>query len=392
MRTAILLLLAVSTAPALARDQPADPDPTQTYESLRRTYREGVFADRVVVRVVAKGRERRSTVIVRTAPKAAVPRARVELGRLHLDATPTHLLATCRSEASTIFDRSLQGPFPASLSGVIPPLPLPQLSWAFQESGDELSPYLTAIEWTSTHAPDRQSLTLIGTALGDDHQRREIRLTLDRRNGRPRALIAGLAGDTRLELAFSPLDAGKPETWALDAKDRRKVASLADLTTKRADFGPGDLLPPFTLLDAQLAPWSLAGSIKPAPDPSGTPPAAVLVLYRAEKAGAPHQLHESDAKSGVQAATELGVPLVRAVAVFGPEAFDPEKLGAREAEPNGSTRLWSPNGLLAMEQLDPDANVLLVAIDQDRKILGIVEGDGRTSAECLAGLKASLAK
>jgi hypothetical protein len=389
MRTAILLLLAAS--PVVA--QPAVPDPVAEYESLRRSYREGVLADRVVVRVVAKGRERRSTVVVRTAPKAASPRARVELGRLLLDATPTRLLATCRSEAATIFDRALDGPFPASLSGVLPPLPLPQLSWAFQDSGDELSPYLTAVEWTSTHAPDRQSLTLIGTAQGDDLQRREIRLTLDRRSGRPRALIANLAGDARLELAFSSIDAGKPEAWAIDARDRKTVPSLAELTTKRADFGPGDPLPSFTLLDAQLAPWSLAGSLKPeassAPD---KPPAAVLVFYRAEKAGASHPLHERDTQAALQAARELGAPLVRSIAVFGPEAFDPETLGARATEPEGPARLWSPNGLIALEQLDPDANVLLVALDHDRKILAMVEGDGRTSAECLSALRAALAK
>lgn len=169
----------------------------------------------------------------------------------------------------------------ATLRALLPPLPIPHLSLAFDEDAVDWSPLISGLEWEQaerTTGRGWDGVRLLGSSdLG--------KASLELAGARIRRFEADLdpSGQTRVLVECEPLDPSDPDSWPLDLGGRRELPRLSLLRPLGPPLRLGDALP-------RLEPQPIGQSQAPAPvvpaENDGLPPTAfsALLLIRAAPA------------------------------------------------------------------------------------------------------------
>lgn len=226
-------------------------------------YRFAATADLVRVTLVRPGgRSDMHSMEVRCVPGSS-GLARLELGDLSVEARQGVLRAVHRRDPTTYVKVTPDIPAgegelkkdPASvLRAVLPPLPIPHLSLAFDAAEVDWCPLVTGLVWERAERLEdgpRDGVRLVGrTDTGT--------ASLEIAGARVRRFEADLepTGRTRIIIECEPLEPSDPDSWVLDVQGRRLVAGLGSL----APLGPatevGESLPRLSVqgIDGQSAP------------------------------------------------------------------------------------------------------------------------------------------
>lgn len=436
------LVAAIFTSLAtLARVQPVDPPapepksdspgdakpaapqtPEQVLSSLKAAYRAGPTAERVNLKLTRPNQpDRLTSLLVRIDPGtpdtidpslARTPSIRLDLERIQVWMDTTSLRALSRLSARHAYEQARSSRVDAAaVREALPPIPIPQINWALAagtSTDDEaiLPPLALRATWTKADSTDRNQITLEGTTPAPSTGTIGLRLVVDSRTWRARALSLSWPDGRALELSIIPMPITDPSTWGLDLSGRTRVETLAALERTRAEVEPGDPFPAITIFTPDLAAWNLtqalavSGSSPNPGSPESGPALACLIFFRTDQPTKAREIHQ-DATAAVDGAmgvldqmwdaTRGARPtlIVRAVGVMGLDPFDPEKLHAdsmkwwdglpatdRRAE---QVPLWSTAGWRAIERLDASSNVTTVVINAQNKIVGVLPSDGWTS-------------
>lgn len=249
-------------AQAPPADQPADPpaellrlDPGEVFRSITDAYRAGPIAERVTVTAVSEHRQREqtATVFVDAPGKSAL----LELGPLRALARNGELRVTHkrRGDRYAIFPAGGRS-IAAIVADSLPPIPLPELSLAFDDPADpvHLTPFPGIIEWTDAmHAPGATKLVLIGAGPGT-----RVTYVVNTETWR---LIAGVLttpdSGLHIEMTFEGIDPGDPAEWAIGTQGKSPVPTLAQLQPGDTDIGAGAPAPPMVFFTLGSKPWRL---------------------------------------------------------------------------------------------------------------------------------------
>ncbi|QQS09780.1 MAG: hypothetical protein IPK69_03940 [Phycisphaerales bacterium] len=427
----------ITSCTTLARPQPADqpapepksdaPDetkaattltPEQVLASLQAAYRAGPTAERVNLKLMRPNQpDRLTSILVRLDPGtpdtidpslARAPSIRLELERIQVWMDTTSLRAISRLSARHGYEHARSSRVDAAaVREAMPPVPIPQINWALADgthAGDDaiLPPFALHAAWTASEPADRNQIALIGTTPAPSNGIIQLRLVVDTRTWRARALSLSWPDARTLELSIIPMPITDPSTWGIDLSGRTRVESLAALERTRAEIEPGDPFPAITIFTPDLAAWNITQALAAltGSTPDSGPTHACLVLFRTDQPTRAREIHQ-DATAAVEGA--MGVIdqmwdaskgpkptlVVRAVGVMGLDPFDPEKLHADSMKwwdglPAADRRdeqipLWSTAGWRAIERLDASSNVTTVVINAQNKIVGVLPSDGWTS-------------
>jgi len=333
----------------------------------------------------------------------------VEMGPLRMVAREGVLRVIHTQHDTTVYERAHASPLnEASVRAMMPPLALPALAIVAHADDDagvnvgaarplDLTPWTTNVRWTSaTIDPQAERPEMVLRGRSDQG---EVTLVADGASGRLLRLVAGLGAGNggTIEMSFESLPAGDPATWAIELGKRRRVGSLADLTSAEPALKVADVL---TFIDA-------AGVFDA--KQADVSSAIVLLLNDANPAQPALSDHDTIAQAAVQAIS--GMPegldaksvLTRAFVVGRkrPEADDATAMAAvlatrwpsvmksgllnprrAEGEPEPVPQA-SAVGLIGparstIQRLSLDANVVMCVVDRQMRIHAIIEVDGRT--------------
>lgn len=290
MRVAVIvpaiLLASPGSAPAQPAAEPlteAAPETDQPIDSLEVSaqlwaviarYRFAATADRVRITLAEpSGRSDMHSLVVRCIPGAA-GLARLELGEMVLTASGGRLVAVHADDPTTyaLVEAAEPGADPADvLRLLLPPLPIPQLSLAFDEGDVEWCPYVADVRW---HGAERlirggeRGMRLTGASPSGQ-------AVLEVVAGRVRRFEAELGGPSgpRLIVECEPIAPGDLSGWAIDTSDRVRVDSVARLRPLGAPLGPGASWP--------RTPVVRVGGSEARPWPEEAPPGATAHELRA---------------------------------------------------------------------------------------------------------------
>jgi hypothetical protein len=407
----------VSTPPA-GQAEPAQPDKDALDElgkllaSVRTTYRKGLVAERVTLRVSREGREAGSSTITllidNGVPDLSWPRrVRLELGRLSVYADDKNLVAVNAQDPGTYFTAALpEGLTLAALRGVLPPIPLPQLEWSLSDSDaatdlSHMVPGAGAIVWGPCISESRaHQFTFVGEAAGGP-----VQLTLDSVAATLVHISApygpkSTSGQARLDIDVAPVppeEIPPAEQWPIATTGRVPVGFIAELKGRPPEIVTGDRIPALSLMNAELGSASLQDLLTPAnqlPVQAARPAFGALILYRVQDA-AP----TPEARAGVKAIEDLrSVVAARwpeaakrpriaglVVACLDLQEFNRARLADIDKEwgtANGSPdRAFSPTGSAILSRLAQKAGAALVIVDADQKVLKAIPLDGRASED-----------
>lgn len=374
---------------------------------LRVAYRAGPVAERIVMTVrSADGRERSSTVVLRVdvgdATAGRPRRVRLDLGRISVFAEDDRLVAVNVQDPLTYFEARLARPVtPDALESVIPPLCLPQLSWALEEAqaGVARLPVVGAVDWEGAAVVEEARDQFIRATLAPGN----IEIRWDDEDDRLRRLDAtlGAAGSTRITLLCRRVEAGDPAAWSINLAGRARVESLSALRPGQPECTPGSRLPGLGLMTTGLDVWSLQEALRESVGQGvasggavGTGPVVsmgVLILFRPTVEGS-----EEDARAGwdmvEEAAARLRSPLngpkiavvLKVVGVLELTEVTPDRtlaLAARWSEPplNPAPQpLWTSTGRAMMDRFIPGAGAAMIIVDQEEKLVAAIPLDGRS--------------
>lgn len=407
----IAAFIAIASVYLIARPAIAQPSPLQRAETksdpvpieialhdLHDAY-SATTADAVQVRFRAPGGAERSDgliVRVRATPNG-VESARVEFGPLRLFASGGHITLINTNAPSKYLQREYAAPLTAaSLSGVTPPIPLPELALANQNDPfTDPSPYTTGVTWTS--AAIETSLRGRFLTLSGAGKNSRITIAANPDNGRLVHLTATITsrdGESTLDLQVHPIDPGDASAWAISTDGRERVASLTDLhpaappTTGQVQ--PGQPVPDLILSGPDHSRWSLHTALESAAKDAAPKPAPSLVLILFREPANPDQA--ADAVKSAQAASAAldalkdTAPFTTAAAVVIELGdFSPEKwVQAQSAWSPASTTskrllLWASSAAQTIDRFIPGAQAIAIIITPDRTLRAAIRLDGRPS-------------
>lgn len=263
----VCLLMLTGGACAASAQNPASQEAASEripFDKTVRAYRSGPVAEAVQIRVKDdQGRERRADVLVRVdvsgdEGKGQI-RARVELGDLAISIEGDRLLATHRLEKNRFAEFTLANkPLLEALEDVMPALVLPQLVLADRTTNrmEDLGmlPKRAPIEWQPGTVDRPTGKLMYAGSSGDT----TLRMLVDRNSGRLTSLqITSASGPIRnIDLTARSVPPGSPDTWLVETQGRKRVDSLADLTSEAELVRVGEPFPPtMSILTTGLAPW-----------------------------------------------------------------------------------------------------------------------------------------
>lgn len=374
--------------------------PGDVMNRVRRAYRTGPVAERVSVRIAHPSSvDRRATVIVRVdAGEGKRPeRIMLELGRLHAHISEGELTVVDARDIRRAFGRVADGLSALEvLRAELPPLPIPQLGWAF--GADETDSHDTmviagapAITWVSigdSDQRDRGAVTLIGSSSAG-----EARLVVDRSTFRARRLSIPLAGKGRMELVVTRVEARDAASWSIPVNGRVFVASLEELVSdagERAKSKQSERMPALELVGDDLGALSFTELFK---FENQTLPLAAMILYRAKGNGEPDNPGTAaDVRAACAVLQGVRVTFGRdaaaspkftawAVGLFGLTTINPEGLAAAAKDWEACARTaWCGSEWEVLAGMF-EGNAVLLVVRPDRTLVGVIPLEGRAEEE-----------
>lgn len=206
-------------------------------------YRFGATADRVRVTLAQpSGRSDMLSLVIRCVPGAA-GLARIELGDVVLGATHGRLTAVHEEDPTTYAVVATgAGLNPADVLRVLlPPLPIPQLSLAFDPGDVDWCPLVRGVRWESAVRIGQGGES--GIRLSGSSEAGPASLELIAGRVRRFEAILDAATGASIIVEAEPVEPGNPDAWALDTAGRRRVDSLADLRPLGPPLTPGERWP-----------------------------------------------------------------------------------------------------------------------------------------------------
>lgn len=280
-------LASAASAPAQP-DVKAPLDPAHVVSQFRKAYHKRPFVESLDITVRTASETRRESAVVRANIKGEL---RLELGDLIMwtEAPPANrLIAVHRLNAGTYFEAPLEGlDRAASLSRVLPPLPIPQIALVLQppDAASSLwtvSPLATAPHWdtaTAARRANKPAVVLAGTCehagvrvagVGDPPQL----VFADTKSTRDDLTTTISADITRLDEPVGKLEA--------DLRGRTRVESLTDLRPQTPDLRPGLAMPDLIAQPVEPAAADARASLSLLP--AGKP--CVLLIFDAAQSQA----------------------------------------------------------------------------------------------------------
>ncbi len=191
-------------------------------------YRFAATADEVRVTLAhPSGRSDTHSLVVRCIPGPA-GLARVELGEVIAVASRARLAAVHEHDPTTYAEAGASDPgaTPADvLRELLPPLPIPQLSLAFDAGDVDWCPLVERLRWESAERIERdgeRGIRLTGRSASGPAS---LVLAAGRVRRFDAVIDAGLG--LRLIVECEPIDPGDPGAWGLDTSGRRRLDRLA---------------------------------------------------------------------------------------------------------------------------------------------------------------------
>ena len=396
-------------------DDPTPPDQPRAANSIEVAghlwavigrYRFAATADRVRVTLIgADGQSDMHSLVVRCVPGAA-GLARVELGDLALVATDDRLVAIHQRDPTTFAEivpqRSSGNPGQV-LRELLPPLPIPQISLAFDAAEVDWCPLVDGLRWQHAERiklDGRDGVRLRGTSNAGD-------ATLEIVGARVRRFEAELAegGATKLIVECSPIEPDDPGAWPLDVAGRREVGGLGALRPLASGIEPGGRLPRLALSPGTRR---LGQDTEP-----GLMPENRLYTVLLIRDDTPAETTRLGTLAALHAMTELQRELlrgridgrfderVRLVELLGvvvaqttggildrvaeeEAAWNAAVVSARPVESQRPELTWTGGEARLIDRLAPGAELVLVMHDGTGEILAIKHIDEATTAKLLA--------
>ena len=387
-------------------------DSSELLRRVRETYRSGPVADRVEMSAAVLGdigskppRALRSVVTAMLDASGQQPSMKLELSDLVLHAQGHKLIGVNRLEQRTCAVVELSGLTLEGLADHLPPIPLPQVAFAFGKENAELFKGMGAIAW---NAPAR---ALAGTAviysMSGTHKTGTIDLKVDGSTWRlmqVNAQFSRPSGKTQVTLDVSVVDAGESAKWPLDIAGREQVSTLAQLRARTGEIKSGQKLPNLTANAEGFASWSIVDAFAEnrRKTAAGERPAdaMLLLLFRANDDEVKSEALLKDAQAGQhamatvlqelrrQSADDTAAPsvLCEAIAVFEIVKFERERPAAitktwadASADLPARQLHWSLSANATIDRISPNAGAVIVVILPDLSLAGIVPLDGRSA-------------
>jgi|GEM_PF-1377807 len=398
----------VAPTPQSPAAQTTQPDLVEDIDGAlaraRSAYRSGPLCERIqVIVTTANGEVRQSNLLLRLDPGATGPHPRkrrffLDLGRLQVQADDNSIIAATPREASLYFRSPVIAPLTLDqLWNAVPPIPLPQLEWAFGEGSQDLGRVVAGIlqtSWVAVQHTQDLGVIFTGTAPGGPasaeftHEGRLVSLTLP---------LTKSGDSIQLKVRQEHPSAGPPP---MDTANRKSVPSLADLRPRPPELFPGARLPALSLMTTSLDSWSLQDELDRAPSKelAAAPVFGLIIAYRpagptaqpdAELATRAISLVKRDLTHSHPdpASRPRLVPLI--VGFLDLPDMSRAKLVALDTYWStlpGETppRYFSPSGAAEMERLTQTTNAAMLLVDSTQKILATIQLETRPDAETIA--------
>jgi len=376
------VMLAAAVAGARAQENEATVVPAFVLGQLRQAYRSEPVAERMLLTLTdTLGRVWRQRITVRvdaTDRDAGV--AALDLGRLRVIARGPDVAVTHEDNPRSVWRGTLDGPPTAeALSGLLGPLPVPQLALAFGGPDVALLPRAPGLAWEAAEAPEpraHQTLVLTGRSRVGG-----ARMTIDARSWRLRSMRVSFerrGEPATLELEVEGVPAGDPAGWGPDLAGRREVASPAALLDEVGPIQPGMRVPDITLLTIERERWSLHEALGEA----AAGPMALVFMRRGTDESLRGEILR-DAAAGLEAWKAAGGGANRAATawVVGLREMDAsfmiELAASWRAIGGEALLLWSTNAARTIDHFSRDADAVMAVIDPPGVLLGTLVLDGR---------------
>lgn len=398
------LCLMLAALGAGAQEAPA---PEELLRRVRDAYRSGPVQERIELRFQDGDRTERETIHFGVDASAPLRRLRIDLGETTLYAQAPapgpgpieppgegdggHIDVLLASSEQQFVRLPIERLTRAEIARHLPPIGLPQLEWAI---GGEFSPHAflsRSVQWRSV-APGGSGAAGETYRLSGVSRAGVVGLEVDARTWRLRNATYAVDDEQRdatVRLEIHPLEPTPPERWAPDVEGRTRLTSLADLRPSRRPLEPGEAFPSGWLLDVSGEPWPLADAARA---PQGTRRWVMLVAFRYD--ASPEALDRTLllAEAGVTLAEQIRRALreigesgarievdIRVAPVFDVGTFSRprlERLADRWRLSSGETALlWMLAPTHTLERLAPGADVALVAIDEEARLVRAVSLD-----------------
>lgn len=397
IRTRVAAALAIASACATMsiagrlRAQPIDADPRTIISGARTAYQSKPTCERVIVTIKpAVGTVRKDEFVVRIDPGLPADPAddvlALEMGDLRVHAAGGVLSVVHASFPTTIYSAKYDVPLTQrQLRELLPPLPLPQ--WAIMQApGDftdiDLTPFTPDARFSSANSPDQSAEKPIWTVRGYC-PRGDLTLTIDGLSQRLTKLSAAMKPEnTTIEMTFEQIAKTPSASWVIDTTGRRVVDALWRLSEAMPPVKRGDTWPP-----------NILRQINGKPDEVQLPAATIYTIITAPIAAGAKveevQAIGAAAKKAVDRAVKASVnsacsPLeFREVSALPsePAGDDWKSIPARAADwwqtKNASEVLLLWPARATLSRFIPDAASVIVVVDFDRTVQGIIRLDGR---------------
>ncbi len=279
-----------SPAAEAARDTDPAPTTADLLDRARAFYAGSPWGERLQVRVQSPtSRLRQSEVVVRCDPVSyeAGGHVRLDLGELHVSAVPGRLTAHHGQNDEIAFEAE-SGSAMDLIRRELPPLGVPPLVLAFDGPNgvSNPTPWTSGVRWGELLISEdrgRRLAVLPGQGNGC-----RLEMTLDADTGRfvrlevefaARGAVGDAPAPAWLVIASWPVEPGDPESWALGADGRRRVAALSDLRPRPVALAPGADLAALPLMDLRLVPWSVLEVVQPEEFASAAPGVRAPEVY-----------------------------------------------------------------------------------------------------------------
>jgi hypothetical protein len=396
-----------AAAQPVVRDPPPEPVPVDVaLTDLRNAYAK-TTADEMSVRFRARGGgDRTDTIIVRIQNSPDGPqRMLLDMGALRVYAASGRLIAINTSVPGKYVEKAYTGMLsPASLAGLLPPVPLPQLALAAGRGAfNTPTPYTPTLSWRGAQVETLvhvRSLVLNGSSPTST-----VTVSANPDTGRLTRLTATIRkrdSENTVELAIHPIDPGDPASWAIKTDGRERAALLADLRSAAPrpppEIAPGQPVPDLSFSKPDLTKWSLHAALAAAAKdaPAGAAPPATLILFRSPPQADKADAVARDAKAGLAVLRTLSTsadpgklarPLTAAAVVIELAEFNQDRWQeiARDWAAGASPRLgaddlfWASSAAQTIDRFAPGAQAILLVVAPDRTLRGVIRLDGRAT-------------
>lgn len=379
--------------------------PGLVLERLHAEYRRGPIAERLDFTVETPNGSVRSSGVVRLDAAGAMQRLRLDVEDLIVyaqgDGVTGRVDMIHRKDPSAFARWEIQGPLSSEvLSSVLPPMPIPTVTLAFDAPGTPLLPASGEAKWfASATQPLTAGLASITCVTpGPAGSSLPVETVFSTSNWRLKRLTAvwpSREGESMVTLEVSAEHPGDPATWAIDVTGRTQTSPQA-FRPREAPIRIGETMDLTPLSDLQLRPWDPKLELGAGPERTERPGEerrfALLVLYRVhaatEEASSPERGVLRAAKDVAQSVLQAGASrrangqtsiaasvMVRPVAVFDTANFTRRGLAEQavrlDGTVEGSSLLWTSAPGATIDRFDADATVALVLIDASWRILAV---------------------